>query len=97
MSAARQTCYFLICTPNLRRNPHRTGHGIGLDIHEDTYIVKGNKTPLEAGMCFSNEPMICIYGEFGVRLEDHIYITETGPRWFTPPSHSVDDPFGYEA
>jgi Xaa-Pro dipeptidase len=77
--------------------PHRTGHGIGLDIHEDTYIVKGNKTPLEAGMCFSNEPMICIYGEFGVRLEDHIYITETGPRWFTPPSHSVDDPFGYDA
>jgi Xaa-Pro dipeptidase len=76
--------------------PHRTGHGIGLDIHEDTYIVKGNKTPLEAGMFFSNEPMICIYGEFGVRLEDHIYITETGPRWFTPPRHSIDDPFGYE-
>jgi len=77
--------------------PHRTGHGIGLDVHEWTYLVKGNTTPLEPGMCFSNEPMICIYGEFGVRLEDHFRITEDGPRWFTAPCRSVDDPFGYEA
>jgi Xaa-Pro dipeptidase len=77
--------------------PHRTGHGIGLDVHEWTYLVKGNRTPLKAGMCFSNEPMICIYGEFGVRLEDHFHITEAGPRWFTQPCHSVDDPFGHEA
>ena len=62
--------------------PHRTGHGIGLDVHEETYIVPGNTTALLPGMCFSNEPMICIYGEFGVRLEDHVYITEDGPRWF---------------
>jgi Xaa-Pro dipeptidase len=81
-------------TPGL---PHRTGHGIGLDVHEDTYIVKGNRTPLAPGMCFSNEPMICIYGEFGVRLEDHIYMTQSGPNWFTQPCHSVDDPFGYES
>jgi Xaa-Pro dipeptidase len=81
-------------TPGL---PHRTGHGIGLDVHEECYIVKGNRTPLAPGMCFSNEPMICIYGEFGVRLEDHIYMTQSGPNWFTQPCHSVDDPFGYES
>ncbi len=77
--------------------PHRTGHGVGLDVHEWTYLVKDNPTPLEPGMCFSNEPTICIYGEFGIRLEDHFYMTPDGPRWFTQPSHSVDDPFGYEA
>ncbi|MEM7403954.1 MAG: Xaa-Pro peptidase family protein [Pseudomonadota bacterium] len=73
--------------------PHRTGHGIGLDVHEWTYLVKGNQTLLAPGMCFSNEPMICIYGEFGVRLEDHFCVTEDGPRWFTQPCASVDDPF----
>jgi len=72
---------------------HRTGHGIGLDVHEETYIVPSNKTPLATGMCFSNEPMICIYGEFGVRLEDHVFMTETGPQWFTSPSPSIDQPF----
>lgn len=75
--------------------PHRTGHGCGLDIHEWPYLVKGDMTPLAAGMCFSNEPMICIYGEFGVRLEDHFYMTDTGPKWFTEPAHTIDDPFGY--
>ena len=74
--------------------PHRTGHGIGLDIHEGPYLVGGDDTPLAEGMCFSNEPMICVPGEFGIRLEDHFYMTADGPRWFTPPSHSVDDPFG---
>jgi Xaa-Pro dipeptidase len=77
--------------------PHRTGHGIGLDVHEWPYLVSNDDTPLDVGMCFSNEPMICIPGEFGVRLEDHFYMTEAGPRWFTQPSHSVDDPFGLEA
>jgi Xaa-Pro dipeptidase len=77
--------------------PHRTGHGIGMDVHEASFMVKGNMTKLAPGMCFSDEPMICIYGEFGVRLEDCIYMTEQGPRWFTTPCHSVDDPFGYEA
>ncbi|NYR13510.1 aminopeptidase P family protein [Pseudoalteromonas sp. MIP2626] len=74
--------------------PHRTGHGIGLDIHEWPYLVGGNKTPLATGMCFSNEPMLVVPDEFGVRLEDHFYMTDNGPRWFTQPSHSIDDPFG---
>ena len=74
--------------------PHRTGHGIGLDIHEWPYLVPGNPTVLAPGMCFSNEPMLCVPGEFGVRLEDHFYMTESGPRWFTQPSPSIDDPFG---
>ncbi len=78
-------------TPGL---PHRTGHGIGLDVHEEAYMVRGNKTRLAPGMCFSSEPTICIYGEFGVRLEDIIYMTEAGPHWFTEPCRSVDDPFG---
>lgn len=74
--------------------PHRTGHGIGIDIHEYPYIVKGNETVLEPGMCFSNEPMICVPDEFGVRLEDHIYMTKEGPKWFTKPMHSIENPFG---
>jgi Xaa-Pro dipeptidase len=74
--------------------PHRTGHGIGMDIHEWPYLVSSDRTPLDVGMCFSNEPMICIPGEFGIRHEDHFYMTETGPRWFTEPAHSIDKPFG---
>ena len=74
--------------------PHRTGHGIGLDIHEWPYLVGGNKTPLAKGMCFSNEPMLVIPDEFGIRLEDHFYMTDEGPRWFTQPSESIDNPFG---
>jgi len=81
-------------TPGLA---HRTGHGIGLDIHEWPYLVSSDTTPLDVGMCFSNEPMISIPGEFGIRLEDHFYMTDSGPKWFTQPSHSIDDPFGYEA
>ncbi|TRX56611.1 M24 family metallopeptidase [Thalassomonas sp. M1454] len=77
--------------------PHRTGHGIGLDIHEWPYLVLNDKTPLAVGMCFSNEPMICIPGEFGIRHEDHFYMTKDGPKWFTEPAHSISDPFGYNA
>lgn len=73
--------------------PHRTGHGIGLDIHEWPYLVKDNPQTLAPGMCFSNEPMIVIEGEFGIRLEDHFYMTEQGPRWFTEPAKAVDAPF----
>jgi len=75
--------------------PHRTGHGVGLDIHEWPYLVRSDRTPLAKGMCFSNEPMLVIPGEFGIRLEDHFYMTEQGAKWFTLPSHSIDDPFGY--
>jgi Xaa-Pro dipeptidase len=78
-------------TPGL---PHRTGHGIGLDGHEWTYLVKGNKTPLRPGMCFSDEPTIAIYGEFGIRLEDCMHITEDGARMFTRQSAAIDQPFG---
>ncbi|MFT7430216.1 MAG: Xaa-Pro dipeptidase [Colwellia sp.] len=74
--------------------PHRTGHGIGLDIHEWPYLVRSDKTPLSVGMCFSNEPMLVVPDEFGVRLEDHFYMSEHGAKWFTEPSYSIDDPFG---
>jgi Xaa-Pro dipeptidase len=78
-------------TPGL---PHRTGHGIGLDGHEWTNFVKGNKTKIQPGMCFSDEPTIAIYGEFGVRLEDCLYITESGAKMFTKQSPAIDQPFG---
>lgn len=74
--------------------PHRTGHGIGLDGHEWTNFVKGNKTPIQVGMCFSNEPTISIPGEFGIRLEDCLYIGEDGPHFFTKQSISIEQPFG---
>lgn len=72
--------------------PHRTGHGIGMDGHEWTNFVRGNKTKLAPGMCFSNEPMVVVPGEFGVRIEDCIYMTEQGARWFTTPSPAIDKP-----
>ncbi len=78
-------------TPGL---PHRTGHGIGLDGHEWTNLVKGNKIKIQPGMCFSDEPTIAIYGEFGVRLEDCMYITESGAKMFTKQSPAIDQPFG---
>jgi Xaa-Pro dipeptidase len=73
--------------------PHRTGHGIGMSIHEGPYLVPGDRTPLAAGMCFSNEPMIVVPGRFGVRLEDHFHVTDDGAVWFTEPSPSIDRPF----
>jgi Xaa-Pro dipeptidase len=72
---------------------HRTGHRIGLDAHEHPYIVKGKDLPLTLGMCFSIEPMICSHGEFGVRLEDHAYIADDRPKWFTQPSQSMENSF----
>jgi Xaa-Pro dipeptidase len=74
--------------------PHRTGHGIGLEGHEWTNFVKGNKTPMAVGMCFSNEPTISIPGEFGIRLEDCLYIAEDGPHYFSKQSISIEQPFG---
>jgi len=74
--------------------PHRTGHGIGLSIHEAPYLVRGDRTPLAPGMCFSNEPMIVVPDRFGIRLEDHFHVTEDGAAWFTEPSPSIDTPFG---
>ena len=78
-------------TPGLS---HRLGHGIGIDGHEPINFVRGESTKLAPGMCFSDEPGIYIFGEFGVRLEDCLYITETGPKLFTNFSPSIDQPFG---
>ena len=78
-------------TPGL---PHRTGHGIGLEGHEWTNFVKGNTTPLAPGMCFSDEPMIAIPGEFGIRLEDCVYFDQNGAHFFTKQSIAIDQPFG---
>lgn len=72
--------------------PHRTGHGIGLDGHEGIHLVKGNTRPLEVGMCFSNEPMLVLPGEYGVRIEDCFYMAQDGPRYFSRPSPSIDQP-----
>ena len=72
--------------------PHRTGHGIGMEGHEWTYFVRGNATPIRPGMCFSDEPTIAIPGEFGIRLEDCLYLTESGPKFFTPQSEAIDRP-----
>jgi len=71
---------------------HRTGHGIGMEVHEAPYLVRNDSTPLEAGMCFSDEPGIYVPGEFGIRLEDCWYMTERGPRLFTPLAKSLDEP-----
>ncbi|HBY40809.1 MAG TPA: peptidase [Alteromonas sp.] len=73
---------------------HRTGHGIGMEGHESVNFVRGESTPLNAGMCFSNEPGIYIPGEFGVRLEDCLYMTHKGPVYFTEPPSSLEDPLG---
>jgi Xaa-Pro dipeptidase len=73
---------------------HRTGHGIGMEGHEPINFVHGEKTPLAAGMCLSNEPGIYIPGKFGIRLEDCLYMTASGPRWFSHPPASIDNPVG---
>ena len=73
---------------------HRTGHGIGLDGHEPVNLVHGETTPLAPGMCFSNEPGLYLPGRFGIRLEDCFHMTDEGPRWFSRPPSSLDDPLG---
>ncbi len=92
-AAARQVIVAAGFGPDYDYFFHRVGHGIGLDGHEWTYLVRGNTTPLEPGMCFSNEPGIYIYGEFGVRLEDCMHIAEDGARLFTQQSPSITQPF----
>lgn len=73
---------------------HRTGHGIGMEVHEPVYLVHGEATPLAPGMCFSDEPGLYIPGKFGVRIEDCWHMTEAGPKFFTQPPPSIDQPFG---
>lgn len=71
---------------------HRTGHGIGMEGHEPVNLVHGETTPLAVGMCFSNEPGIYIPGQFGIRLEDCFHMTADGPRYFSEPPSSLDQP-----
>jgi Xaa-Pro dipeptidase len=73
---------------------HRTGHGIGLDVHEPVNLVQGEQTALAPGMCFSNEPGIYLPGKFGVRLEDCFHMGAEKPIWFSTPAPSLDKPFG---
>jgi Xaa-Pro dipeptidase len=93
-TAARQVVEEAGFGPGYTYFTHRVGHGIGMDGHEWPYLVMGNTLALEPGMTFSDEPGIYIPGEFGVRLEDDMYITQDGAGLFTPPSPSLEDPFG---
>ena len=86
--------------PGFKYFSHRVGHGIGMDMHEWSYLVKNNmfgwelNPVLRPKMVFSDEPGVYIRGEFGVRLEDDMHITESGAELFTPQSPSLEDPFG---
>ena len=73
---------------------HRTGHGIGMEVHEPINLVHGETTPLAPGMCFSNEPGIYLPGKFGIRLEDCFHMTAAGPKFFSVPPPSIENPFG---
>lgn len=83
--------------PGYKHFTHRVGHGIGMDMHEWYYLVRGNTRLLQPGMCFSDEPGIYLADDpepFGIRLEDDMHITADGARLFTPQSPSLTDPFG---
>ncbi len=80
--------------PDYRYFTHRLGHGLGMDGHEWPYLVRGNPTKLAANVTTSDEPGIYIHGEFGIRLEDDMHVTENGAELFTPQSPSLGDPFG---
>ena len=93
-AAARKVIVDAGYGPGYKYFSHRLGHGIGMDGHEWYYLVQGNTRRIETGMTFSDEPGIYIPGEFGVRLEDDMHITDDGARWFTPQSPSLEHPFG---
>ncbi|NQW04123.1 MAG: aminopeptidase P family protein [Acidobacteria bacterium] len=92
-AAARKVIVDAGYGPDYEYFTHRVGHGMGMDGHEWPYLVRGNSLPLAPGMTFSDEPGIYIRGEFGVRLEDDMVITETGAELFTPQSESLEKPF----
>ncbi|HWX55229.1 MAG TPA: Xaa-Pro peptidase family protein [Verrucomicrobiae bacterium] len=93
-AAARQVITDAGYGPDYKHFTHRVGHGIGMDGHEWTYLVRGNATLMAPNMCFSDEPGIYIRGEFGVRLEDCMHITAQGAQLFTPQSPALEEPFG---
>jgi Xaa-Pro dipeptidase len=92
-AAARKVIVDAGFGPDYKFFSHRVGHGMGMDGHEWPYLVRGNKLPLAPGMVFSDEPGIYIPGEFGVRLEDDMVITDSGAELFTPQSTSLEKPF----
>jgi Xaa-Pro dipeptidase len=91
--AARQVITSAGFGPDYKTFTHRLGHGIGMDGHEWPYLVRGNNQPLQAGMCFSDEPGIYLPGQFGIRLEDDWHLTESGGVLFTPQSPALEHPF----
>jgi len=93
-TAARQVITDAGYGPDYKYFTHRLGHGMGMDGHEWPYLVRGNPTKLQPEMTFSDEPGIYIRGEFGIRLEDDMHITESGAELFTPQSPSLENPFG---
>jgi Xaa-Pro dipeptidase len=93
-SAARKVITDADYGPDYKYFTHRLGHGLGMDGHEWPYLVRGNPTKLQANVTTSDEPGIYIPGEFGIRLEDDLHVTETGAELFTPQSPSLEDPFG---
>jgi len=92
-AAARKVIVDAGYGPAYKYFAHRVGHGLGMDGHEWPYLVRGNRLPLAANMTFSDEPGIYIRGEFGVRLEDDMHITESGAELLTPQSPSLEQPF----
>jgi Xaa-Pro dipeptidase len=95
-AAARKVIVDAGSGPDYKYFTHRVGHGMGMDGHEWPYLVRGNQLPLAPGMTFSDEPGIYLRGEFGVRLEDDMIITESGAELMTPQSRSLEHPFANE-
>ena len=99
-AAARKVIVDAGYGPGFKYFTHRVGHGLGMDMHEWPYLVANNMwgSPLHpvlhANMTTSDEPGIYIPGEFGIRLEDDMHVTEDGAELLTPASPSLDDPFG---
>lgn len=98
-AAARKVIVDAGYGPGFKYFSHRVGHGLGMDMHEWPYLVKNNMygwekgLTMKPGMVFSDEPGVYIRGEFGVRLEDDMHVTENGAELFTPQSRSIEEPF----
>ena len=92
-AAARKVIIDAGYGPDYKYFTHRVGHGLGMDGHEWPYLVKDNPLALQKDMVFSDEPGVYIPGEFGVRLEDDMHITENAAELLTPQSHSIEQPF----